>query len=233
MPSRALKPGRAARSVESAQFYRLIAETIPHMIWSARADGWLDYFNGRVLEYTGRSPRQLEGWGWRTVIHDADWEHCLQRWTHALRSGRRYEIEYRLRRHDGAYRWHLGAAMPQREGTSVVRWFGTCTDIEEQKKASRLLRSARQTLDALVATRATAASENSGDDPAIERLSARERQVLTLIVDGLTSAEVGEQLGLSPKSVDTYRSRLMAKLELEDLPALVKFAIRHGLTTFE
>jgi DNA-binding CsgD family transcriptional regulator len=54
---------------------------------------------------------------------------------------------------------------------------------------------------------------------------------MQLIVDGRTSAEVAAQLGLSPKSVDTYRSRLMAKLNIEDLPALVKFAIRHELTT--
>ena len=65
----------------------------------------------------------------------------------------------------------------------------------------------------------------------LDRLSARERQVLRLIVDGRTSAEVAGTLGLSPKSVDTYRSRLMAKLDIEDLPGLVKFALRHGLTT--
>jgi DNA-binding NarL/FixJ family response regulator len=65
----------------------------------------------------------------------------------------------------------------------------------------------------------------------LERLTTRERQVLRLIVDGQTSAEVGKNLGLSPKSVDTYRSRLMAKLNITDLPTLVKFAIRHGLTT--
>ena len=65
----------------------------------------------------------------------------------------------------------------------------------------------------------------------VERLSGRERQVMQLVVDGHTSAQVGERLGLSSKSVDTYRSRLMAKLGIEDLPSLVKFALRHGLTT--
>jgi PAS domain S-box-containing protein len=64
----------------------------------------------------------------------------------------------------------------------------------------------------------------------VERLSARERQVLQLTVDGLTSAEIAHRLLLSPKSVETYRSRLMAKLRLADLPSLVKFALRHGLT---
>jgi len=72
-----------------------------------------------------------------------------------------------------------------------------------------------------------------GEDNPLERLSGRERQVLQLIVEGRTSAEVAERLNLSPKSVDTYRSRLMAKLGIEDLPALVKFAIRHGITSME
>jgi DNA-binding NarL/FixJ family response regulator len=65
----------------------------------------------------------------------------------------------------------------------------------------------------------------------LDRLSARERQVLAMIVDGYTSLQVATRLGLSSKSVDTYRSRLMAKLGIDDLPGLVKFAIRHGITT--
>jgi len=70
-----------------------------------------------------------------------------------------------------------------------------------------------------------------GDDDPLDHLSPRERQVLQLTVEGRTSAESGAILKLSPKSVDTYRSRLMKKLDLEDLPALVKFAIRNGITT--
>ena len=72
-----------------------------------------------------------------------------------------------------------------------------------------------------------------GEENPIERLSSRERQVLQLIVEGRTSAEVAERLSLSPKSVDTYRSRMMKKLEIEDLANLVKFAIRHGITSLQ
>jgi len=68
------------------------------------------------------------------------------------------------------------------------------------------------------------------NDP-LARLSARERQVLKLVVEGSTSNEIAALLGVSPKSIDTYRSRLMLKLEVDDLPALVKFAIRHGITS--
>jgi DNA-binding NarL/FixJ family response regulator len=72
-----------------------------------------------------------------------------------------------------------------------------------------------------------------GTDHPLERLSRRELQVLKLIVDGASSAEVGALLGLSPKSIDTYRSRMMAKLDIDDLASLVKFAIRHGITSVE
>jgi DNA-binding NarL/FixJ family response regulator len=72
--------------------------------------------------------------------------------------------------------------------------------------------------------------ERGGESP-LERLSARERQVMKLIVEGHTSGEVAALLGVSPKSVDTYRSRMMTKLGIDDLPGLVKFAIRHGVTS--
>ena len=74
--------------------------------------------------------------------------------------------------------------------------------------------------------------ERRTEDP-LERLSARERQVLQLTAEGKTSAEASKLLGLSPKTIETYRSRMMRKLELDDLPALVKFAIRHGITSVE
>jgi len=70
-----------------------------------------------------------------------------------------------------------------------------------------------------------------GNEDPLERLSARELEVLKLVVEGNTSQEVATLLGLSPKSIDTYRSRLMTKLDVEHLPALVKFAIRRGLTS--
>ena len=72
-----------------------------------------------------------------------------------------------------------------------------------------------------------------GPVPPLERLSVRERQVLKLVVEGRTSNEIGALLGLSPKSIDTYRSRMMLKLGIDDVPSLVKFAIRHGITSVE
>lgn len=125
---------------ESDSLYRLIADTIPHMVWSAGASGELDFFNRRCYEYTGLEESALHGWGWKEVIHPEDWEHCLATWTRSLQSGERYEIEYRLRRGDGTYRWHHGAAIPIRDVTGRIRrWFGTCTDVHEQIRSAQLL----------------------------------------------------------------------------------------------
>jgi len=127
---------------QGAPLYRLIADSIPHMVWVARPDGGLDFFNQRCYDYTGLDYAQLEGWSWRAVIHPEDWEQCLATWTRALQSGERYEVEYRLRRADGVYRWHHGSAVPQIGADGrIVRWFGTCTDIEHQIRSAQILES--------------------------------------------------------------------------------------------
>ena len=126
----------------SAQLYRLIADTIPHIVWAAHPDGSLDFFNRRCYEYTGLDASALSGWAWKSVIHADDLERTVATWTRALQSGERYEIEYRLRRADGAYRWHQTVAMPVRDGEGrVARWFGTCTDVELQMQSARILES--------------------------------------------------------------------------------------------
>lgn len=159
MPNQVAKPrrGERAEAALEAEQFRLLTDFSPTMQWTARPDGSAEFFNARVLEYTGRSQAQLEGWGWRDVVHPDDWERCLARWTKAFGKGQPYEVEYRLRRRDGRYLWHLGTAMPQREGGRILRWFGSCTEIENQKRAERLREKARGALQALVQERAGAA----------------------------------------------------------------------------
>ena len=99
---------------------------------------------------------------------------------------------------------------------------------EEVVAAVRAVRAGKRYLSAKI--RACALDDRASEDP-LERLSAREMEVLKLVVEGNTSLEVATRLGVSPKSIDTYRSRLMTKLDLEHLPALVKFAVRRGLTS--
>lgn len=125
--------------------YRHLAEAIPQIVWTARPDGWLDYFNQRWFDYTGLKLEQTAGWGWQLVLHPDDLERSLEQWKLSVDTGRDYEVEYRLRRlSDNTYRWHLVRALPLRNDRGeIVKWFGTCTEIHDQKQVqevrSRLL----------------------------------------------------------------------------------------------
>jgi len=450
----------------AAAHFQAMAEFAPLLLWTFHPDGGIERVNPRVTEYSGRGETELRGLGWHKSVHPQDLPYGVQRWKAAIARGEPFEVQFRLRRADGEYRWHVVAARPVRDASGrIQRWVGSGTDIEDQLQAARVLarsgeggdaaerlrsimtltsdfywetdtahrftvlekggrfettmfvasrlgrtrwevpnvlpdaagwrahreilrkrlpfrdfetarrgddgvihyysidgepvfdgrgrftgyrgvgreitarklaelaltksagrlraflervpaiawikdselryawvsesyeRMLGKTLEQLrgrrmgeiwpegLALRHRHAAESvlrrdgpvqmvsrwpradggvarllvvkfpfaddtgaagvagigfemTGDESvawtreeALERLSDRELQVLRLIVDGFTSAEVAEQLSLSPKSVDTYRSRLMAKLQIGDLPGLVKFAIRQGLTS--
>ncbi len=108
---------------------------MPQMIFAARPDGHVDYFNRRWYEYTGLPNNGATGDdSWRCVHEPEGLEKVRRLWSESLRTGKPYEIEYRLRRHDGAWRWHLGRAVPIRNSDGIIlRWFGTNTDIHDQK----------------------------------------------------------------------------------------------------
>jgi PAS domain S-box-containing protein len=122
---------------ESHSRFRVLADTMPQMIWSTLPDGYTDYYNARWYEFTGMPEGSTDGEKWNGMLHPDDRERAWAIWRHSLATGDPYQIEYRLRRADGAYRWTLGRALPLRdEAGAIVRWFGTCTDIHEQKQAS-------------------------------------------------------------------------------------------------
>jgi PAS domain S-box-containing protein len=122
---------------DSDSRFRTLADTMPQMVWSTLPDGFHDYYNARWYEFTGVPEGSTDGEGWNGMFHPDDQERAWARWRQSLTSGDPYEIEYRLRYRDGTYRWVLGRALPIRDGDGkIVRWFGTCTDIHEQKLTS-------------------------------------------------------------------------------------------------
>ncbi len=122
--------------------YRALAAAMPQIVWTARPDGYIDYYNKRWFDYTGMTLEQTQGWGWQPVLHPDDVEPCLRRWATSVETGEDYEIEYRFRRAvDGQYRWHLGRAEPMRDADGrIVKWFGAATDIHDQKQTAERLR---------------------------------------------------------------------------------------------
>jgi len=127
---------RAAEAAlaRSARQFHLIAETIPQMVWMAAPGGGIEYLNQRWLKYIGLSAEETEGWEWQRIVHPDDLPRALAKWTHALETGEPFAVEHRLRRADGTYLWHLGQALPLREDGRIIKWFGTCTDFDEQKR---------------------------------------------------------------------------------------------------
>jgi PAS domain S-box-containing protein len=120
----------------SEEYYRFLANTIPPQVWTARADGGLDYVNERVTDFFGVPADQVLGSGWGAFVHTADIETTLDRWRQSLSTGQPYSHEFRLRRHDGAWRWHLSNATPLcSPNGEVIRWFGTNADIDDQKRS--------------------------------------------------------------------------------------------------
>jgi len=254
---------------------RIVIDTIPTMAWSVLPDGTVDFLNKRWVDYTGLSLEQYvqDPTG---PIHPDDVPRALEKWFANKALGEAFEDEMRLRRADGEYRWFLIRTVPLRdEQGSLVKWYGTSTDIEDRKQAEDTLRrnqaffaaeaqriggllktavghrledpvgdegvvaaqrgvAGRSAPGAGVPDRAVAQDRRLvAERQAIEALSSNERAIIRLITDGKSNAEVAELLHLSPRTVETYRARLMEKLQLADLVALVKFAIRHGMTAVD
>lgn len=125
-----------ARLRGSVQELTELVRTLPQIVWVTRPDGWHIYFNQQWMDFTGLTLEESLGHGWNPPFHPEDRERAARQWAEALSTGEPYEIEYRLRRHDGVYHWMLGRAVPLRdEDGDIVRWFGTCTDIEDLKAA--------------------------------------------------------------------------------------------------
>ncbi len=136
----ALQKGKLDTAREREVYFQAMAEALPDIIWTARPDGNEDFFNQRCFDYTGMTFDQLKDSGWASIVHPDDREMCAERWESARRSGSPYDVEYRLKARNGSYRWFVCRANPitSPEG-KIVKWFGACTDIEDQKKSQQIL----------------------------------------------------------------------------------------------
>ncbi len=120
---------------------RRVIDTIPTLAWCNSPDGPNEFLNKRWHEYTGRSHEESTGWGWQAAFHPEDVPPMMKKWRELLASGEPGEIEARLRRHDGVYRWFLIRVEPFRdERGRLLRWYGTSTDIDALKQTQEKLR---------------------------------------------------------------------------------------------
>lgn len=139
---------------EGESRFRVWAQAMPNQVWSADANGRLDWFNQQIHAYSGIAPGQLNADNWPSIVHEDDMVDAITRWRASVDSGATYEMEYRVLRHDGQYRWHLIRALPIRdEAGSIISWIGTNTDIEDQKLNTLKLEHLNATLAEQVSMR--------------------------------------------------------------------------------
>src|SRR5262249_31192847 len=132
---------------DSEQRWRSLTEALPQLVWAATPDGACDYFSTQWTAYTGIPESGLLGWRWMEGLHPADREPSRRFWTDSVAGRALYDVEYRVRRQDGAYGWFKTRGVPirDREG-GIVKWFGTCTDITDRKRVEEALRKSEQAL---------------------------------------------------------------------------------------
>ncbi len=131
--------GRRAETDRAAAQAELdtLTNAMPQMVWATRPDGHHDFYNAQWYRFTGAPAGSTDGEGWNDMFHPDDRERAWASWRHSLATGEDYEIEYRLRHRSGSYRWVLGRALPVRDADdAIVRWIGTCTDIDSAKRAA-------------------------------------------------------------------------------------------------
>jgi formate hydrogenlyase transcriptional activator len=204
----------SSRSVQSTDI-RLIVDRIPAFTWSAHADGSVEFVNQRWREYAGLSLEESQGWGWQVAIHPEDLPSLMQKWRELLISGEAGDVEARMRRHDGVFRWFLIRFEPYRDETGkIVMWYGVSTDIENLKQTEEKLREdereLRQITDAIPQTIIV-------QDPFGLPTHANRA---TLDYTGLTAADV-----IAPN----FRERIFHPEDLEKFRNERKAALARGL----
>jgi PAS domain S-box-containing protein len=127
-----------------------IIHTAPDMIFSRKADGSRDYISDRFYDFTGASPGSANGFGWLDYVHPDDKQKAMADWLRCVESGANYEAEYRLQSKDGAYRWFRARALPIRDEGKIVKWYGTCSDIQDSKLLEQSIRDSAAELEKMV-----------------------------------------------------------------------------------
>ncbi|NLB95628.1 MAG: PAS domain S-box protein [Armatimonadetes bacterium] len=214
---------------ESEARFRQLANAMPQLVWTARPDGTADYYNERVREFRGFAQDADGNWLWQPVLHPEDVQPTVDAWEHAVRTGTIYQIAHRVQRADGTYRWYLSRGVPARdEEGRIVRWFGTATDIDDQKRAEERVRFLGEASAILASSLDSEKTLQRVARLAVPALA--DWAVLDLIGEGgaIRRAVVAHREGVSPEEVARFE-RLAPSPES---PLPEAHALRTGETVF-
>ena len=200
---------RATQDTGERRFHELVDDA-PLMIWISGADAMCTFFNRAWLEFRGRKMEQEMGNGWTEGLHPDDRNHCLETYLKAFSARHPFRLQYRVQRANGEYCWIENVGVPMIEPESVFAGFmGIAVDVSDRWR--RVFTPDEESVRIVFA------------------LTERERQVLVLIADGKSTKEAAASLGISYKTADSHRSRVLEKLGVHETASMVRYAIRAGL----
>jgi two-component system CheB/CheR fusion protein len=208
--------------------FRAMLETLPHMVWTCFPDGRCDYLSRQWVEYTGVPEAEQLGFRWLAQLHPDDAQRTAPAWQEAIRAGVVFDVDYRIRRADGVYRWFKTRAVPMRgKDGSVVRWMGSNTDVDDQKRLEQQQLAERARLDFLMtATPTVLYSARANDDFATTFISDNVLAVLGHRADLFVDAPGFWVAHIHPDDVDRVRAVLDAPGRGDRLS--LEYRFRHG-----
>jgi PAS domain S-box-containing protein len=190
--------------------FKHLADASPVMIWISGPDALITYVNRSWLEFRGRDLHQEAGNGWTEGLHPDDRNLCLETYLKSFSARQQFRMQYRVRRADGEYAWVENRGAPYYDNEGRLGGFtGSAVDVNERHR--------------------TFYTPDEESVRMVFSLTERERQVLVLIAQGLSTKKAAMQLGISYKTADSHRSRILEKLGVHETASMVRYAIRAGL----
>lgn len=162
---------------KSEERFRQLSGSLPQLVWTCRADGQCDYLGPQWVAYTGIPEAEQLGYGWLQQVHPDDRERLVAAWEASFKQGAELNVEFRIRRHDGVYRWFKTRAAPQRDDEGrIVKWLGSNTDIDDLKQAENALAESEERFRRALETARDAIITLDGESGAITAGMLRPRR---------------------------------------------------------
>jgi len=196
---------------ESESRFRQLAESLPQLVWTCQPDGPCDYLNRQWVEFTGVPEAQQHGFGWLAQLHPDDRAPAVAAWEAAVASCSDFRVEFRIRRHDGEYRWFDTQAIRLHDATGhTVKWFGSNTDITERKRAEEEIRELNTGLEQRVRDRTTALEASNKELEAFSYSVSHDLRAPLRAMDGFSMALLEDSAGKLDETAQGYLRRIRA-----------------------
>jgi PAS domain S-box-containing protein len=213
---------------ESEHRWRSLTEALPQLVWTALPDGSCDYFSTQWTQHTGVPQSELLGWRWLETLHPEDRERTRRVWLDSVAGHGPYDVEYRVRRHDGVHRWFKTRGVPIRDGDgNIVKWFGTCTDITDARQAQAELRASEERFRGTFENAAVGIAHTDLEGRFL-RVNEKLCDILGYSREELLSRKVADVTCAEDWAIDREQFRLLVRGELPSYSRDKRFLRKDG-----